>query len=64
MPNDMIPPPEGLATRAARLDAENANLKALVARLTDNLENFVRESSDPGTEALAAIYCGRNLIYG
>ena len=43
---------------------ENENLRKLVDRLTDNLENFVRESSDPGTEALAAIHCGRNFIYG
>lgn len=43
---------------------ENENLRKLVGRLTDNLENFVRESADPGTEALAAIHCGRNFVYG
>lgn len=39
-------------------------LRALVTRLTDVAENLAGELSDPGTEALAAIYCGRNVIYG
>jgi hypothetical protein len=45
-------------------DDENAKLRALVARLTDKLEDFVREVEDPGADAFAAIYCGRNFIYG
>lgn len=47
-----------------RLEAENANLKRLVGRVTENLSLCVEEISDPGAEALTAIYCGRNLIYG
>jgi hypothetical protein len=43
---------------------ENDNLRALVTRLTDVAANLAGELPDPGTEALAAIYCGRNLIYG
>ena len=46
-------------------DAEEAvKLRALVKRLTDVAEDLASNSSDPGTEALAAIYCGRNFIYG
>lgn len=46
-------------------DAEEAaKLRALVKRLTDVAEDLARVTPDPGTEALAAIYCGRHLIYG
>ncbi len=48
----------------ARLRAENANLRGLVKRLTDVAEDLSSCTADPGSEALAAIYCGRNLIYG
>lgn len=48
----------------AALREENANLRRLVGRLTLSLEDQVRDNPDPGTEALAAIYCGRHLIYG
>lgn len=45
-------------------DAEEAaKLRALVARLTSVAANLARETTDPGTEALAAIHCGRHLIY-
>jgi hypothetical protein len=47
-----------------RISVENANLKALVKRLTDVAQDLSGCTSDPGTEALAAIYCGKNLIYG
>lgn len=46
-------------------DAEEAaKLRAMVKRLTDVAEDLARATPDPGTEALAAIYCGRHLIYG
>lgn len=45
-------------------DAEIERLRDLVSRLTDAAENLAREVPDPGTEALAAIHCGRNFIYG
>lgn len=54
-------PPSRDCAAAAR---EIENLRALVKRLTDVAESLASESADPGTEALAAIYCGRNLIYG
>lgn len=44
--------------------AEIAQLRALVTRLTEAAESLARESSDPGSEALAAIYCGKHFIYG
>lgn len=47
-----------------RKDAEIINLRALVTRLTNVVENLAGELSDPGTEALAAVHCGRNFIYG
>ena len=46
-------------TELERLTQENANLKALVKRLTDVAEDLSGCTSDPGTEALAAIYCGK-----
>ena len=44
--------------------AEIDSLRALVSRLTDVATNLAAELPDPGTEALAAIYCGRHFIYG
>jgi hypothetical protein len=51
-------------TEVLRLEAENANLKRLVGRLTESLSLCAADLPDPGTEALAAIHCGRHLIYG
>ena len=45
-------------------DAEIVQLRALVTRLTDKLEDFVRDHDDPGADALACIFCGRHFIYG
>jgi len=55
---------ESLPTRVVRLEKENADLKRLVGRLTLVAEDLAAGTFDPGAEALAAIYCGRNLIYG
>jgi hypothetical protein len=52
------------AATIVRLSAERQNLRALITRLTSVAENLARETSDPGVEALAAIHCGRNFIYG
>jgi len=54
----------GMADQIECAEAEIANLKALVKRLTDVAADLAREMLDPGAEALAAIHCGRNLIYG
>lgn len=43
---------------------EIQSLRALVMRLTDVAANLASELPDPGAEALAAIHCGRHLIYG
>lgn len=43
---------------------EIANLRALVTRLTNVAQDLAGCTTDPGTEALAAIHCGRNFIYG
>lgn len=51
----------GLDAAAA---GEIVHLRALVTRLTNVADNLASELTDPGTEALAAIYCGRNFIYG
>lgn len=53
----------GLAERHEAV-REIEGLRALVKRLTDVAEDLASNSSDPGTEALAAIYCGRHGIYG
>jgi hypothetical protein len=53
-----------LAADAPRLRAENERLRALVTRLTDVSRCLAAELPDPGTEALAAIYCGERFIYG
>lgn len=54
----------GGASGVDAVTAENASLKKLVWRLTESLSICVQELPDPGTEALAAIHCGRHLIYG
>lgn len=43
---------------------EIEQLRALVKRVTDVAANLAEDFLDPGTEALAAIHCGRNMIYG
>lgn len=48
----------------AAKDAEIEHLRALVTRLTDVSANLAAELADPGTEAMAAIHCGRHFIYG
>ena len=48
----------------APLYAEIDSLRALVSRLTDVADDLAAQLYDPGAEALSAIYCGRNLIYG
>lgn len=49
--------------KAAR--AEIKNLRVLVTRLTDKLEDLRRDIPDIGHPDLdAVIYCGRNRIYG
>lgn len=60
-PGGFIPVTPGAV---AALASECVNLRALVKRLTDVADALASESSDPGTEALAAIHCGRHLIYG
>ena len=52
------------ARRAQEAEDEAAKLRTLLKRVTDAAESLAREVSDPGTEALAAIHCGRNRIYG
>lgn len=39
-------------------------LRALVTRLTSVAADLASAMPDPCTEALAAIHCGRNFIYG
>jgi hypothetical protein len=36
--------------------------RELVKRLRDNLRSFVEEHPDPGTEALAALYCADEFL--
>jgi cell division protein FtsB len=43
--------------------AEIERLRALVTRLTDVAQDLASGLSDPGSEALAAIHCGRYFIY-
>jgi hypothetical protein len=43
--------------------AEIEGLRSLVTRLTDKLDEFVRQHPDPGADAFAAVYCGRNFIH-
>lgn len=43
---------------------EIEGLRALVTRLTNVAQDLASALPDPGTEALAAIYCGKNFIYG
>ena len=47
-----------------RKDIEIAQLRGLVTRLTNVADDLARGLPDPGTEALAAIHCGRHFIYG
>lgn len=47
-----------------RASKEIEQLRALVTRLTNVADDLARGLSDPGTEALAAIHCGRHFIYG
>lgn len=47
-----------------RKDIEIAQLRALVTRLTNVAQDLASGMTDPGTEALAAIHCGRHFIYG
>lgn len=51
---------------AARLQIEGLHnaarkLQRSHDRLLESLQSFVRDSSDPGTEALAAVHCGEQL---
>lgn len=39
-------------------------LRGLVARLTNVAVDLAAGPADPGSEALAAIHCGRNFLYG
>jgi len=39
-----------------------AELQAALRRVTDCLDTFIRETEDPGTEALAAVYCARAAL--
>ena len=55
---------EPIRESASSALAEIDNLRALVMRLTNVAEDLSRATRDPGTEALAAIYCGRHFIYG
>lgn len=43
---------------------EIEQLRALVTRLTNVAQDLASGLTDPGTEALAAIHCGRHFIYG
>lgn len=52
------------ATTIGQMNREISNLRALVTRLTNVAQDLAGGTSDPGTEALAAIHCGRNFIYG
>jgi hypothetical protein len=54
---------ETLATERNAQAAEIERLRSLVTWLTNVAENLAGELTDPGTEALAAIHCGRHFIY-
>lgn len=43
--------------------AEIEQLRALVSRLTGVARDLAAGVPDPGTEALAAIYCGEHFVY-
>lgn len=53
-----------LAAEAEAEAVEIEQLRALVTRLTNVAATLAGELTDPGTEALAAIHCGRHFIYG
>ena len=43
---------------------EIVNLRRLVTRLTNVAEDLAGGLVDPGSEAFAAIYCGKHFLYG
>jgi len=53
-------------SRYVEIDSEDfaqlMTLKACLRRVTDCLATFVRETEDPGAEALAALYEAQQLL--
>ena len=44
------------------IDLSHQNIIAELKRLVDVTDNLIQEVTDPGTEALAAVFCARELI--
>jgi hypothetical protein len=53
-----------LAAENAQLKAKNEQLCATIDRLCNSLDTFIRDSTDPGSEALAAVWCARRELDG
>jgi hypothetical protein len=53
---------EFLTRRVAERGEEIERLKSALHRVCDCLRTFIRETTDPGTEALAALYEAENLL--
>ena len=64
-PSDLSQRPEGWRQWKARADWLQEQIDKFVIelkRITDSAELLSHEVSDPGTEALAAIYCARATL--
>lgn len=48
--------------KLARLTKERDELREALKRVTESASLLSQELSDPGTEALAAIYCANQLL--
>lgn len=53
---------EALWSEVDRLRVDGDNLRASLRRVCNSLAIFIRENTDPGAEALAALYEAQRLL--